>query len=326
MIIQTPDIQPFGATVVTGPVESDGEETQKITVVLKAAYDLVAAGAGPRQMVPATDPARSAITFADEGIYLFTSTDPEIAETVVPPDSFGLKPPASDDENPIPFFTLDGSEFILSAVASNLEQSLIFDLTYEADIALVKESTDIVVRGFVAIPSDDGAVAIDTEIWLQRDSSTPADRDTNRNLFGWQGRSESPRREWIGGPIEHNSTAKFSNVYRRSIGFSTPDNRNAEPLPSQAQIDVHRLSNGSDTTYSFILPRLDYDARYRVYCGHGPDEAPYWRIGAIGPMRPDTLIVEPDADTAIILWRAGWAADAEPEDSYRAVQILKGQA
>lgn len=325
MIIQTPDIQPFGAAVVTGLVQSGTTHTRRTTVVLKAAYDLVAVGAGPRRMAPATDPVRSAIAFADEGTYFFTATDLAISDAVVPPDSFGLKPPPSDDEDPIPIFTFDGSEFILSEVALDLKRSLIFDQTYEADIALVKARTDIVVRGFLSAPSA-GAVVVDTDIWLRRTLGTPAGPDTNRNLFGWQGRSESPRWDVDDGHIEEKSTARFSNVYRRGTGFSTPGHRNTALLPSQARIDVHKSTDLSDTPYSFILPRLDYDARYRVYCGHGPDEAPYWRIGAIGAMRPDTLIVEPDADTAIILWRASWAPDAEPEDSYRAVQILKGRA
>ena len=287
MIIQPPDPQAFGAALVTGWTQAGGVESFRGAVILKAAYDLTDPGGdAPFEMAPVSDAARSAIVYADEGDEL-----------------------------------VDGDD-----------QPVGFDLRYEADIALEKARTDIVVAGYVS-GTTDGAVVIGGQQWMQRASTVVKVDDAARNLFGWQSKSASPRRISVpsdfepapGDQLPPNYGPLFNNFYRRGGGFTTPANRNTQPLPSGAIVEVHKSADASDAApFRFTLPDLAYHARYRVYCGHGPDEAPHWRIGAIGALRPDTLMLWPDDLQATILWRTAWAWDAEPEENYRKIQIFEG--
>ena len=287
MIVQTPDTQSFGAAVVSGWTQGGSSETLKIVVILKAAYDLVQDGGNPRVMVPTDDETRVEIIFADAVIE----------------------------------FDQDGSTAL--------------DVTYEADIALEKTRADIVVQGFMpdaATNPVDGSVLVNGSQWLVR-SAVARSRDTARNLFGFQPRMEFSRKinvdeDFVPAegkmlPPEYDSS--FNNFHRRGDGFTFGSQVAAE-LPSGGLVELHKTTDQSDTAYRFRLQVFKLTARYRAYCGHGPDEAPYWRIGQIGPMRPDTLIVEPDANSATIVWRASWNAGAEATGTYRKIQILHGVA
>ena len=318
MIIQVPETQAFGAALVVGWTQSAGAEALKGAVILKAAYDLTGTGgAEPFEMTPANDPARSDIVYADEGVILFEDGGAvhEIA----------MEDLRRDDAGAV-FFEIGGT-------AHPVAEADGFDLTYEADIALGKARTDIVVAGHTS-GTKSGAVAIAGSQWIRR-NEVDKQGDTARNLFGWLPKSESPRRLTVpddfrpeeGDRLPADYGSRFNNFHRRGGGFSTPANRNRNPLPSRALVEVHKSADGSDAEpFAFVLPDLGYRARYRAYCGHGPDEAPYWRIGEIGTLRPDTLIVRPEARQATILWRASWDWGAEPEDTYRKIQILEGSA
>lgn len=287
MILQTPDPEAFGAALVTGWTQLGIDESFKGAVILKAAYDLTDPGGGdPFGMALAGDPARAAVVYADEG-------DPLL----------------NGGGNPVDF-----------------------DLRYEADIALEKERTDIVVAGYVS-GTTDGAVVIGGQQWMRRDTSVVKVNDAARNLFGWQSKPSDLRRISVpsdfepepGDQLPPNYGPLFNNFYRRGDGFSTPANRNTQPLPAGAVVEVHKSADASDAApFRFVLPALAYHARYRAYCGHGPDEAPHWRIGQIGALRPDTLLVWPDALQATILWRTTWAWDAAPGETYRKIQIFEG--
>ncbi len=291
MIVQTPDTQSFGAAVVSGWTQGGSSETLKNAVILKAAYDLVQDGSNPRVMVPTDDETRVEIIFADAGFE----------------------------------FDQDGSTAL--------------DVTYEADIALEKTRADIVVQGFMPDGTNpvDGSVLVNGSQWLVR-SAVVRSRDTERNLFGFQPRMEFSRKISVdenfvpdeGNLLPPAYNSSFNNFHRNggdiTFGFFTLGVQLAAELPSGGLVELHQTTDQSDTAYSFRLPVFDLTARYRVYCGHGPDEAPSWRIGPIGPMRPDTLIVAPDSNRATIVWRASWDTDAEAADIYRKIQILRGGA
>lgn len=317
MIVETPDKGTFGAAVIAGVPDGLGPSAARFGIVMKAAYDLVADGSGPRVMVQANAADRAGIVFADAGVMTFESEAPEpvISATVTPAD-FTVKPwpTATDPEKQV--LAVAGLEFEVSEIAGSDHQELSFDVTYEADVALAKNRTDIVVEGFLTA-TDAGAVVVNGTTWLLRTPPPAGDADSARNLFGFQQRTRATRVSTAG------DTSDFANYHRRGDGFSAPGN--AGPLPSGGLVEIHQDSDTSgDPDYAFTLPDLTHGARLRVYCGHGPDVAPHWRIVPLADPRPDTLIVHPGTHRAEILWRTDFAADLNPADTYRKIQIRQG--
>ncbi|MEM6932149.1 MAG: hypothetical protein AAF526_01050 [Pseudomonadota bacterium] len=313
MLIEPPDPQFYGAQALMGREDSDMGPLQ-MGVVLKSAYDLIG-GSGPRTMVPSDDPARHAVLLQDEGNHIYRQGDG--TEHPIPPGDIGVKPDTEEEEphrNEL-FFIFDGGELFPSTLDE--DEFLLFHVTREADTALEKDRTDLVVEGFIS-GSDTGTLVVDGSDWLTR-TIPPGDPfpDTTLNLFGYQPRSSSDR-EAI-----RDDTSDFANFHRRGVPFN--DVGLGASLPSGGIVEVYQGADRSgDPDYALTLPDLERAARLRVYCGHGPDEAPYWRQVEIGDMRPDTLIIRPTENQAEILWRIHWDADLEPLDSYRSVQIREG--
>lgn len=300
MRIELPDTQPFAAMLLQGIGRAGGAEVPRATILVKAAYDLVEAD-GLRVMVPVADPDRLDIVMADMGT---TRTGPGIGDHDDDPDT----PP---EEMEMTFF----------------------DVTYEADVALEKARTDIVVAGHVDAAPPEGLVLVAGETWLRRDGAPIDSSDLAGNLFGWMPRLETGRAivvvddfkpDFEDGPVLPPAyDPAFNNFYRRSSGFSTPGSRNTTPLPPGAVVSVHQRLDQSDTPYRAMVPETALTARYRVYCGHGPDKPRNWRIGSIGTLNADTLILRPDANAAQILWRASWNWLAEDPAAYRSIQIVE---
>lgn len=300
MRIELPDTQPFAAMLLQGTGRVGGMEVPRATILVKAAYDLVEDG-GLRVMVPVADPDRRDIVLADLGT---TRTGSGIGDHDDDPDT----PP------------------------EDMEMTF-FDVTYEADVALEKARTDIVVAGHVDAVPPEGLVLVAGETWLRRDGAPTDSSDLAGNLFGWMPRLETGRAiavaddfepDFANGPVLPPAYGPaFNNFYRRSPGFSTPGSRNTAPLPPGAVVSVHQRLDQSDTPYRATLPETALTARYRVYCGHGPDTPRHWRIGSIGTLNADTLILRPDANAAQILWRASWNWLAEDPAGYRSIQIME---
>jgi hypothetical protein len=297
MIVQLPAAPHLAAASLTGWTRRvpGAAAVLRGAVVLKAAFDL------------APDPQAG----AGAPLIMVPATDPARAAIMF-----------SDKGAPI----TDGNGDVIG-----------FDLRYEADTALEKARTDIVVEKWL---DDDlgGCVLIDGAIWMQRmNGLNPASgHDAARNLFGWMSKSEEPRQiktpQTAGTALPAAYDARFNNVYRRSTGFNTPEDRNTAPLPAGGTVRICRRHNcGDDTSpFTFRLPaNLSYTARLRAYCGHGPDTARFWRIAADIPLVPDTLIAEPGpADAsgprATVLWRANWDYTSESPDTWRLIQVLPG--
>lgn len=312
MIIETPSSGIFDAAHITGWGLQGAQEVFKGAIIVKAAYDIIpAAGSSPRTLEPTLNANAKKIAYNDGGVFF---------------DDTGI--------------VLDASGYVLNAdgTASDVKKNIDrFDFEYESDIAIEKPKTDIVVRGYIS-GTDDGSITVDGDVWFRRDSTVPKIGDTAQNLFGFQSRTVNPRLTEVGnlnrtatgrfilGQDKHlpnNYKLDFANFYKREVGFSTPSNRNLNHLTPGSIINVHKSINQSDAAYSFILPAYTLTARYRTYCGHGLDQAPYWRIIELGNLALDTLIVAPDDNTAILLWRSSWGWDQHPPDTYRKIQIFQ---
>lgn len=208
-----------------------------------------------------------------------------------------------------------------------------YDLRREADTALEKAWTDVVVEGFTAGAAG-GSVHVDGSQWLRRadvplTDITPAGPDAARNLFGWLPKTAPPRALEDVDPdvLLHRYDASFNNVLRRGGAFTQPGSHSDAPLPSGGRVEVFLTADPGDdeeAAYAFVLPDLDRTARLRAYCGHGPDRAPHWRVVSDVPLTPDTLVVAPDSALATVVWRASWDWATVPADSWRKVQVLQG--
>jgi hypothetical protein len=321
MRVDLPTPGAYDALVLLGALSDADGSPEQMAVVLKAAYSLVDDGSGTHRMEPSTDPTAASLVLRDVGRHLY---DDGTTTTEVPPEAFGVDEPdpAHPDDPPRRWFTVGATTHYVADVVADGDRHLLFDLMHEADLALAKQCTDVVVEGGGGA---EAAVEIAGETWLTRDfpvdpaadpDSHPA--DVTRNLFGWQARQEEPRSDasdWLA----------LANVYRRTTGFQTPGDHNVGALPSGATVEVFDNAEGSgDPTLSVRLPDLHMGLRLRVYCGHGPDEAPRWRIVPRPDLVPDTLVLSPGDLTAEICWRQHWSLAGEETDAYRSVQIRAG--
>jgi hypothetical protein len=294
VIVQLPPAPHLAAASLTGLTRRDTDPGSVLrgAVVVKAAFDLeTRPGAAPGAPRAAVPRrAATAIEYADDG------------SKIVDPDERDLE---------------------------KKEQGIGFDLRYEADTALEKLWTDIVVAGWMQ-EEYGGCVRVNGVVWRKRQSGLPAERDTERNLFGWLSKTEAPRclkksGDSVKGELPTNYDPGFSNFSRRGHGFSSAGDHHKAPLPSYGTVAIFATYAGrGDPSYAFILPDLALTARLRAYCGHGYDRAAYWRIVGTVPLRADTLIVYPDQDRATVLWRASWDHDLVAPETWRLVQILPG--
>jgi hypothetical protein len=283
MITLLPEPGAYGATVVTGPIDTKAERLRGV-VVLKAAYNLVPNGAEPLQPQLAAGKAPHAIRMADQGV-------PKV-------------------EN---------------------GKTVGFTLQVEADIALEKDRSDIVVEGWV-VADQGGTLQVNGVTWMTRAAGAPVVGDAGQHLFGWHGRNEDKRALGATGwtptlpadLLPPDYTARFNNFHRRSPGFSGVIANT--PLPKGGTVQIHRKADQSDVPYRFFLPTEAFSARLRTCSGHCPDRPTRWAIADVVPLVPDTLIINPAANRASVIWRGGWDWAQYPTDSYRAVEILREEA
>lgn len=233
-----------------------------------------------------------------------------------------------------------------------------FDVEREADIAPYKDRADIVVEGYLPedfkpdvdpIQDPGGMVKVDGATWLTRRAEPlligldPLPRaDRNRHLFGYQPRTEAPR-EGEKGTLDRvypqpippgvqplatlddfvDYDNRFLNFHRRGQGY---DVAVGVDLPPGTRVEVFQTANvtaGTDPDLAVTLPHSPLTARYRAYCGHGPDRPTRWSIIRLGTMRVDTLILKPDPAEleAEVLYRTVWPWSDQPAEHYRAIQI-----
>ena len=177
----------------------------------------------------------------------------------------------------------------------------------------------------------DGSIVVDGNLWMLRlKDQVTSSADSQKNLFGYHSKSERhlAQKPATLTPFDFDEFyAKYvpdmASFYKRGVGFSTPGNRNLKPLSAESIISIHRTSDQSDTPYSFVLPDFTLSAQLRIFCGHGADEARFWRKVDLGPVAIDTLIVNPDINSATMIWRASWLWDGYPTEDYRKIQIFQ---
>lgn len=227
--------------------------------------------------------------------------------------------------------------------SSNLERSAIvyrddgapagqgYHLQREADIALQKGCVDIVINGWGGSHVK-GSVKIDGAEWLTRAAASSLRGDVGTNLFGWHSRTDTPRtidtdpefKPQPGDQLPPQYEPFFNNFYRRSLGFKAPGADKAQALPSGKIVAISSTADGTERTYSLRLPDLRLKARLRAWCGDCEDEPRRWCIIDTINLVPDTLIVDPDADVAEILWRGRFDWKAVPDSRWRLAQVMEG--
>ncbi len=301
MNIQLPDPNSYGGVVLSGWTVSaaGGIEKQSGCVIVKAAYDLIDTGSAARTMIRSLVKSRSDIVFADDGAPII--------------DSKGTTDPSDD-------------------------KVVGYDLEREADIALQKARTDIVVEGWGGA-NVAGRVRVDGIEWLSRLATATGAPDVSENLFGWHSRTEAGRKTATadtfmpvpGDQLPPEYGPIFNNFYRRSVGFSAIASSQAQALPSGKTVGIVKTAGAVDTSYAFALPDLAMNARLRCWCGDCEDKPGHWSIRDTIPLVPDTLIVEPDANSAEIIWRGrfdwdepGVAPNTRKSIEWRLAQVMEG--
>jgi len=303
MKIELPVTRPYGALFAVGNRKVNGATEEIGSIIVKAGY-LLSAGSGTDShvMTPDADGAASELVMTDQGTF--------------PNGSAGG-----------------------------------MDVTREADIAPFKPLADIVVEGFRAGLNLMGAeLRVDNVLWITRSEPDPALlaiqlADRGRHLFGYQPRNLTPRVNEAGNPLSApvpdplepedfplrdttvlsdivNYNNRVLNYHRRggSGGFLASPAIASTLLVGQ-RITLHKAGA---VALSVTLPLPPLNALYRTWCGHGPDEPPYWTRIHLGAMRADTLILRPDAGRAEVIWRANWPWADQPVDRYRAVRVTEG--
>lgn len=200
----------------------------------------------------------------------------------------------------------------------------------EADIAVEKQTADIVVEGH----RDDnlgGAVWVNGAEWMHRARDADLSRgDSALNLFGWLGRAEEPRalgdENWTpagDGALPPGYGRSFNNFHRRGGWFTALP---GATLPRGGIVAIHRRHDAGDTPLRLRLPADRFSARVRWWSGRCPDRPNRWALTPRA-MAADTLIVSPGVDgapmRATVIWRGGWGWASHPADSYRAVEIIR---
>jgi hypothetical protein len=300
MNIQLPDPQSFAGAVLSGftVTQADGAETMTGTIVVKAAYDLLDQGGAARVMYRAKDPQRCVIVFKDD---------------VFPIDEVGRPNPAAD-------------------------KVVGFNVTREADVALQKARADIVVKGWGEAGAK-GEINIDGANWFNRAATaTSVYPDVSANLFGWHSRTEDGRKtntpvtfkpdfvSPVSDTLPPQYEPLFNNVFRRSAGFTAIAAGSAKSLPSGKSVIITKTKNSTTNTYRLNFPDLAMKARLRAWCGDCPDKPERWCIMGTIMLVPDTLIVDPVANQAEILWRGlfDWNGPDGKPVAWRLAQVMEG--
>lgn len=202
---------------------------------------------------------------------------------------------------------------------------------YESDLAVFKPLADVIVRGHYSASqtcrlqvTPPGSSA---QLWFSRSGGVPdypdlgiTDLDAGRNMFGWELRQVSPRKD-LAVDSDDNPPASapvfsnlFFNAYRRAFaqgGFP------ASQLPSGARITIER---GAQTLH-FQLGTEQVRCHLSIHDGISPDKPRFWCRHAMTPIRLDTLVVSPDINEVYTLWRGTWPYDHYPADRYRQLEV-----
>ncbi len=205
---------------------------------------------------------------------------------------------------------------VVLRMATDASRTVLYDdvavhgLHYEHDMAAFKPEGDATVIGFSG-SAGQARLQIAGQDWLQRDLAASQRPD----LFGWQLRDESPRKqEWdlpAGNPtypLPEPLPAGFDNRYYNGYLRSA---RQPAALPYLAAVAPVRIEHDG-TRYNFTLGSETVRARYDYYPGRGPDDDCAWRRRTV-PMLADTLVVEPGSNRCYVVWRGTWPLDERPE-------------
>ena len=307
MNVQLPDPGSYGGVVLSGWTVNTAGGAEKMSgcVIVKASYDLLDSGGAARSMVRSADKMRFEIVFSDSGAAIF--------------DTKGTADPADD-------------------------KVVGYDLEREADIALQKARADIVVKGWGGLDVE-GEVRVDGTQWLLRTAAAVGAPDVKRNLFGWHSRTEDFRKTDTpeGYLPNHNPDPlfrdelpsaygpEFNNFFRRSDGFSSISPDQSRILPSAGTVAIRKKIGAGTETLKLGLPNLEMKARLRCWCGDCEDKPGHWSIKQTIPLVPDTLIVEPLANKAEIIWRGlfdwdepGNAPNTRRPIEWRLAQVMEG--
>lgn len=199
-------------------------------------------------------------------------------------------------------------------------------LRFEHDLSSYKPEADIIVLGYGNILDGTNAtISVDGKTWLERTVGST----NRRHLFGWMPRSKDNRKTQAGILSESPDAYPLKGLPEKfDNGFFNGYQRDHKPksfaglfpfLRSGNEIAIERVSGAQP--YRFKLPGDKVSATYSYYDLTKPDTKAYWQSQSI-PMNIDTLVIEPEQNQCIIVWRGVWNFDEHAEASYRRLEVL----
>ena len=204
---------------------------------------------------------------------------------------------------------------------------LIEPVYVEHDLAIVKESADIIVKRFrnVSLPDLSSAstsdfayhVAVNDELWFRRLLG-----DTHPDTINWFPRFDSPRKpseSKVG--VDVNITTSNAYFQGNSTRYIVRNIRNKLTPPDKVLLTREREVDAKThlTTYRFQMPEITPSVYHASYCGRGKDQASQWCRESVS-VSIDTLEVFPDSGYVDISWRGYWRSDL-PVERYRELKI-----
>ncbi len=208
-------------------------------------------------------------------------------------------------------------------------------IRYESDMVPFKPDTDMIILGTPEPP--DGLPSGMWYIVVETDTGLHIEKDfTGTNpftIYGWAPRGEVPRLQQAGVDLEHFDPEsmilpqgfenEFYNGWDRNITGDTPlphledgvkltirsERRPAPPIIPPPPV-----------SFQVFLPDTRPAATLRIKDENGSEE----EINI--PLALDTVIIEKELDTYIIVWRGYWDFEAYPPESYISLTVEGGVA
>ena len=224
--------------------------------------------------------------------------------------------PATGEMSPI--MDPDALDLFLTDVPLDPSVENIFQ--YEHDLAPFKPEGDIIVLGFVPVPSPvpvNVQLKVNNQIRLERDFDF-LDLNNRYHLFGWEKRIDMHRQ----GEGEYNEYGKPKDSFKNR--FFNGYLREAIPpfteLPYLKGNEHIKIIRDNSLDYYLTLPGDFPRATFFTVLSDKPDEESHWQEHVLD-LKIDTLVIEPEIHRAYLIWRAVWPFGDHDEEAYRRLVV-----
>lgn len=206
---------------------------------------------------------------------------------------------------------------------------------YEHDLAAYKPQADVIVLGAAEPPDSNYAdtwhVVMDTSsgLSIEKEFGSLSSTFHTKTVFGWASRSEDPRLAQAGSNLQNFDPAnllpddfdnQFYNGYDRLLSGDVPLNYLADGTTLTFRSERRPVLSPGDERELFeaVIVGSRPIATLTVLDGSGQEQ------DLDVPIVLDTVVLEPDADTYVLVWRGVWRFDDHAEENYIRLVVTGG--